>query len=337
MRLALLTICFLVCGLLSHSCKQDNSDSSKETGNAALDKLNVMIAKDSADHTLLYERAKLYYDNNYLDGAIEDLERAIELDSLQPGYYHLLSDSYMDYFKSKDALRTMEECVKLFPDRITCLLKLSETQLILKQYDESLQTCSNILELNSSNAEAYFMMGMNLRSVGDMARAKNAFRKSTEFDPELTDAWIILGQMFEDEGDPKALDYYEAAINVDRSNPVTWHSKAYYLQNTDRLSEALEIYREINRIDQNYTDAYLNAGILYLSMDSLEEAKDQFNILVSVKPQAFIGYYYRGLTQEYLGNFEEALEDYKTTLRLNASFEKASDALKALQSRIESN
>jgi hypothetical protein len=43
------------------------------------------------------------------------------------------------------------------------------------------------------------------------------------------------------------------------------------------------------------------------------------------------------LTQEYLGNFEEALEDYKTTLRLNASFEKASDALKALQSRIESN
>lgn len=321
----------LLFALVMGACNNKRSaEDSPSTGNAALDQLNTLIAKDTMDHTLLYERAQLYYDNNYLDGAIDDIERAIELDSMQAPYYHLLSDVYLDYYLSKDALAIMEKCAELFPERIPTLLKLSETQLILKQYDASLATCSDILELNPLNAEAYFMMGMNLRSVGDIPRAKNAFRKATEIDPELTDAWVILGQMFEDEGNPKAIDYYDAAINVDRDNPVPWHSKAYYLQNNGRIEEALEIYRRINIIDKDYLDAYLNSGILYMSMDSFEQARSQFDIMSRIKPQSYIAYYYRGLANASLGNKEQAREDYRTTLRLNSAFERAATALENL-------
>ena len=325
----------MVLVLLSALCLACNEAGSKNaelkpTGNAALDKINALIQKDSMDHTLLYERAKLYYDNSYFDGAIEDLNRAISIDSLQADYYHLLSDTYLDYFRSREALSTMEKCVELFPERVASMLKLSETQLILKQYDESLQTCSNILSLNPQNAEAYFMMGMNLRSIEDIARAKNAFRKATELDPELTDAWIILGQIFEDEDNDKALQYYEAAINVDRSNPIPWHSKAFYLQNNGRLEEALDIYRQINIIDRSYLDAYLNAGILYMSMDSIDRAYEQFDIMTKVKPQLHLSYYYRGMAQEAKGNIEAAKEDYNTCLKLNSNYSKARQALNAL-------
>jgi tetratricopeptide (TPR) repeat protein len=316
--------------------KADNTQANSSTGNAALDKLNNLISKDSTDHTLLYERAQLYYENRYYDGVIEDLNKAIAMDSLQPGYYHLLSDAYMDYFKSKDALITMEQCVDLFPKRIPSMLKLAETQLILKQYDSSLQTCSNILSINAQNGDAYFLMGMNLRSMGDIPRAKNAFRKATEFDPELTDAWIILGQIFEDESDPRALDYYDAAINIDRENPLPWHSKAYYLQNAGRVEEALDIYRQINIIDKTYLDAYLNAGLIYMSMDSIENAFEQFDIMVKTKPQFYLSYYYRGMAHENMGRLEAAKEDYNTSLRLNTKFDKAQRALaRIMENEIE--
>ncbi|MBT8233118.1 MAG: tetratricopeptide repeat protein [Saprospiraceae bacterium] len=315
-------------------CKEDKPKTElKSTGDAALDQLNQLISKDTTDKTLYFERAKIFYANNYFDGAINDLESAIKLDSLQPEYYHLLSDAYMDYSKSKDGLLTIEKCTKLFPERIPSLLKLAETQLILKQYENSLATTSRILTINENTAEAYFMMGMNLRSVSDLERAKVAFIKATEIDPDLVDAWIILGQIYEDEKDPKALDYYDAAINVDRQNPSTWHSKAYYLQNNDRISEALSIYRQINIIDKNYLDAYLNAGILHLSLDSIPQAYEQFDIMIKVKPQFYLSHYYRGIANEMLGRIDQAKVDYETSLKLNGNFVKAKDALEALAAK----
>ena len=324
------TLLVIILFLLSSCGSDKKSVKSNTTGNEALDQLNVLIEKDSTDHSLYFERAKLYYENSFYDGAIQDLERAISLDSLNPEYYHLLSDSYMDNYKSKEALRAIEECIELFPERIPSLLKLAETELILKQYDNSLQTCSNILTINPMEAEAYFMMGMNLRSTGDIARAKNAFRKATELDPELIDAWIILGQLFEDENNPKALEYYDAAINLDRENPIPWHSKAYYLQNHDRIGEALEIYRKINIIDKDYLEAYLNAGLIYMSLDSINKAYEQFNIMTKVKPQFYQSYYYRGMANEALGRPELAMEDYTTSLKLNGNFQKAQQAINRL-------
>ena len=328
----------LVFGIfLFASCNSSNDGAqNKKTGNAALDQLNELIAKDSTDHSLFFERAKLYYDNSYFDGAIEDLEYAIELDSLVPEYYHLLSDSYLDYFRSKEALLTMEKCVSLFPKRIPSMLKLSETQLILKQFDNSLQTCSNILTINPQNAEAYFMMGMNLRSTEDIERAKVAFRKATELDPELIDAWIILGQLYEDENDPKALEYYDAAVNIDMENPLPLHSKAFYLQNNGDVNGALEIYRQINIVDKNYLDAYLNSGILYMSMDSVSQAFEQFDIMCKIKPQLYLSYYYRGMAHEAMNNFEQAKADYTTCLKLNTKYSKAQIALNELEEMMNS-
>lgn len=327
---ALLLSAIIMVGVYSCGGEKTNEVEIKETGNAALDAINKLIAKDSLDATLLFQRAELYYDNGYLDGSIKDLETAISIDSLKPEYFHLLADSYLDYYRSKEALLTMEKCVKINPKRIPSMLKLSELQLILKQYDESLQICSNILTINPQEAEAYFMMGMNLRSMTELERAKVAFRKATELNPELTDAWIILGQMYEDEGDPSAIEYYEAAINVDRDNPVPLHSKAFYLQNNDRIVEALDIYRQINVIDKDYLDAYLNAGIIYFSLDSLDKAYEQFDIMSKVKPQFYLSYYYRGLVHESRGDLDKAREDYNTSLKLNTKFDKAKKALFAL-------
>jgi len=326
------SIIILVSIFLFVSCdNKDKSQLPKETGNEALDEINRLIQSDSLNHSLYYERAKMYYDNSYFDGAISDLEKALLFDSLQAEYYHLLSDTYLDYYRSKEALLTIEKCVKLFPERIPSLLKLSETQLILKQFDNSLQTCSNILTLNPQNAEAYFMMGMNLRSIDDIPRAKDAFRKSTELDPELTDAWIILGQIYEDEKDPQALDYYDAAINIDMKNPLPLHSKAFYLQNNDRVPEALEIYRQINLVDRSYLDAYLNSGILYMSMDSIDRAFEQFDIMCKIKPQLYLGYYYRGMVYESMGKKELAKADFNSCLKLNTKYAKAQQALNELE------
>jgi len=323
---------FLSMVVLICACKPDSSSKVVEsTGDDVLDELNTLISKDTLNHGLLFNRAGYYYDQENYDAAIVDLKKAIELEPKKFQYYHLLSDTYMDYFRSKDALMIMNECVSVNSESVPSLLKLSETQLILKQYDESLMTVNKILTLNDQNAEAFFMMGMNFKAMENRDKALGAFQTAIELNPDLLDGWLIIGDMLSAEKNPLAVDYYNSAIEVEPKNPLTYHSKAYHLQNSGKISEAIALYKQINLVDKNYVDAYLNAGILYFTQDSFPQAFEQFDIMTKVKPQNFMGYYYRGITNNALNKIEAAKSDLNNCLNLNPEFVKAQEALEQIQ------
>jgi tetratricopeptide (TPR) repeat protein len=122
----------------------------------------------------LFNRAKYYYDMEGYDEAILDLASAMKLDSMKPKYYHLLADTYMDYYQSRMALMTMQKASGMFPDSIHTLLKLTEFEIILKKYDAAMQTIRNILSKDRQNADAYLMMGTVLEESNDMKRAFTA-------------------------------------------------------------------------------------------------------------------------------------------------------------------
>ncbi len=324
----LLVVLGLVVVLLS--CNNGSKGGTSPATTGTQEDLSEQIAKGSDDPELYMSRAKLNYQDGAYDQAIADLEKVISLDSLNPEAYHLLSDSYMDYYRSKDALMTMIRASERFPERIPTLLKLAETQLILKLNESSLFTVAQIFTLEPDNPEGHFMKGMNFRALGEIDKAINAFQKVTELDPEIIDAWLIAGDLLDSKGNELALDYYEAAINVDPKNTGAWHSKAFYLQNHGKDNEAIAIYKKINLIDKNYLDAYLNAGILYTTMDSLDQAMEQFNIMASMKPQNHLPYYYRGLIYEAQGNISAARTELQNCLNLKSDFVKAKQALNNL-------
>lgn len=310
------------------SCNSDSkSTASAEGGDKALEKLTDLIEKAPNDHSLLYERAKYQYEQKQYDPVINDMNAAIALDSLVPEYYHLLSNAYMDYYRSRDALNTMIDAADRFPERIPTLLKLSETQLILKQNEESLFTVARILTVDPDHAEGHFMKGMNFRAMGDADRAIASFQTVTELDPEIIDAWLLIGDLFEEKGMPVAKEFFEAATRVEPDNPNVWHSLAFYLQNNGDDEGAVKVYRKINLIDKNYTDAYLNSGIVLLSNKKLAEAKEQFEILAKIQPENHFAYYYRGLIHEQEGNFAAAKSDYQTSLNLKSDYRDAQKAL----------
>lgn len=318
------------------SCKQETTISKApeiafETDDPVLSGLSQSIVAYPNNSDAYFERAKILSDREVYDSAIKDLSKAISIDSSKSEYFHLLSDVYLDYYKSGEALDVMEKVVVKFPNRIPSLLKLAELQLILKQYDASFFTVQKIMNQDKQNAEGFFMLGMIYRAQGDKDRAINSFQSAVELDPEIVDAWIILGDLFADKDFKIAERYYDNAIRLDPENLQAYHAKAFYLQNSNRVSEAIDIYKEINSRDPQYTDAYLNTGILYLDQDSLAQAYEHFDILVKIDPQNYLGYYYRGITRMFNGDKAGAKADLQQTLKFNPSFEKAEIALKELE------
>ena len=319
------------------SCQSDptkaNTKADQGGPDRTLEQLNSLVEKDPTDANLLYERAKHLYSQGQYDPVVTDMKAAIELDSLVPDYYHLLSNAYMDYYRSRDALNTMVDAADRFPKRIPTLLKLSETQLILKQNEESLFTVAKILTIDPDNAEGHFMKGMNFRAMGETDRAIAAFQTVTELDPEVLDAWLLIGDLFEEKGLPIAKEFYEAATRIAPEETNVWHSLAYYLQNNGDDQGAIDIYRKINLLDKNYPDAYLNAGIIHFTNDALDKAKEQFDILAKIQPENHFAYYYRGLIHEKNGDIVSARNDFQSSINLKSDFADPKNALLRLDAK----
>ncbi len=317
-----------------YSCNEKGSDTASITEEIVSDPVIAGISKaidvDPSNPKLYYDRALMQYEKGNYEAAIEDLEKSKQIDSSDFKTFHLLSDVYLDYFQSQKALNVMESAAEKFSKNIPTLLKLAELQLILKQYDASFFTIQKALNLDKQNPEVFFMMGVLYREQGDIERAINSFQTAVEIDPEIVDAWVILGDLFAEKDFEIASRYYDNAIRLAPENPQTYHAKAFYLQNQNKIQEAIYLYKRINSLDPQYTDAYLNTGILYLEQDSLAKALEHFDILVKIEPQGYLGYYYRGLTKMFAGEIEGARSDFNQSLVFNPDFEKAKQALDEL-------
>jgi len=302
------------------ACKNDQKSEAVsfiETGDEIIDAMSKEIEKNPSAGNY-HQRGQAFYEREDYARAIKDLEIAVAKDSLNADYYHLLADGYLDYFRSRDALETMRKVLKIYPTRVPSLLKLAEMEYILKRNDVSIYNCNLILKDNPQNAEAYFMIGLNFRDLNDTEKAINSFQTAIELDPELLDAWVILGDLYSEKKDKRALQYYDSAIMLAPEKPEMKHSKAFHLQNNGDVKGALELYREIIVREPSYSMAYLNSGILYLQIDSLDKAFEQFDILAGREPTNPNAFFYRAQTQYLQGKYEQAKTDLQNTINLNS-------------------
>jgi tetratricopeptide (TPR) repeat protein len=227
----------------------------------------------------------------------------------------------------------MNKVLAMYPERVPSLLKMAQLKFILKDFDGSVLTVNEAIRLDPQNADAYFMLGMNFKALGDSKRAINAYQTSVELNSGLTDAWIILGEMHEGQDDGKALRYYENAILSNAKSMQALHAKAYFLQNHGNIPGAQQIYKQIIATDSSYADAYLNAGLLYLEADSLEMAYQNFTKMTAIAPRNHMAYYLRGKVAEKKKDVKSAQKDYETALNLKNNDKNVMDALNSLKKR----
>ena len=333
-----MTLFFLLAGLtILSACGQDsgNREENQQVDHSpdpSISQLNLLLDETPDDPELYFQRAQLYYGLEGYDEAIQDVQMALSFDSVNVNYLHLLADAYMDYYQSFKALKTMERAASLHPQRIPTLLKLTEFQLILQQSEKALKTLEKIRAIDPQNAEMFYMGGLIFEDLGEIDKAIGSFQSAVEINAELIEAWIELGKLWASKNEPIALQFFDNALRVDSTNLVALHEKAYYLSNTrNDLGGAMELYKKIIIFHPQYPDAYFNSGLLYLDMDSLDQAFQQFDLNIKVEPTFYQAYYYRGLCAEMKGDLELAKKDYAQALDLAPGFQRAQEALNKLQ------
>ena len=238
----------------------------------------------------------------------------------------------MDNLRSREALNTMIYASSRFKDRIPTLLKLAEFQFIVQKHDDALATLDRAVKVDPNEGEVFFMIGEVLSEVGDTARAINSYQRATELNPDILDAWLALGLLFETRGNSIAERYFKTATAIDRDQAIPYRMLADYYSRQNRLPEAIEQYDEAIKRDPQYQEAFYNSGLVFLDMDSLTKAKAQFDRAVKVKPTYVEARYYQGVALELQGNVQAARQAYQQALNIAPSFTSAQQAIERLQS-----
>ena len=298
-------------------CRQKPDAGLDVAGDANIQLLDEAIDQYPFEDSLYAIRANYYYELGLFDKAVQDIRYAIKLDSLQPAYYHLLADIFLDKQQSYEALNTLNQASQLFPRRVATLLKLCEFQYILKQYDASLKTIQIIQGIEPLNAESFFMAGLNYRDLKDSMNALSSVKYATSLDDRHVDAWIVAGQLTQARDPSLALSYFENAVRVDTMNILSLHSLAGFYQDQMELKKALNLYHKIIELDPTYADAFVHSGMIYFNLDSFSQALNSFDILCRLEATNPDYSYYRRTAHEALGNKEAARLDYQQSLRLD--------------------
>ena len=335
-----ITIIFLL-SLVITSCRFNNKNSESKyqaviDSFAKVDKsianVSIQIDKNPNSAELYFSRGTLFYQMHQLTLAASDIHKAIELDSTKSNYYLTFADVNIDARFVKVALQYLQKAKKIDPTNRELLFKLSKTYLYLKEYDEAIKTTNEILAVDQTNSDAFFLQGLIWKEKSDTTRAIALFKIAADNNPDNYNAYMQLGLLNTFRNKQLAEKYLLNAIRIDSTKYEGNYALAMHYQLHGDYKKTIACYKKMIINSPQEIQPIYNLGVVYYDLDSLEKAFNNFNLAITVSPKSADAFYMRGLCWERRKNKTQAIKDYETALRLRSDFREALEALSKLKS-----
>jgi tetratricopeptide (TPR) repeat protein len=170
-------------------------------------------------------------------------------------------------------------------------------------------------------------------SSTDTAGALSALDTSLRIDPGQAGMLLEAGFIHAARHDSLALRMADRVLAMpDKGSMHTMarYLKGVYLGNTGQANRAIGQYDECIRSDFNFTDAYLEKGILQLEGGQPDQALHTFEKALLIANTDADAYYWKGRCLESMGRLEEASDLYAKALGLDDSLKAASEGIERI-------
>jgi tetratricopeptide (TPR) repeat protein len=279
---------------------------------------------------LYAKRSLMFYDMRQAKPAYLDISKAIELDSTNAAYYNQEADIFLQDGYMQGAENALEKLIKMQPNNKDGVAKLAKAYFYKKDYDNSMAQVKHLMEMDRTNFEPYFIMGLIYKETGDTNKAIKSFLQSLQYRQNFYDAYMQLGLITSKRNTNEAPQYFDNAIRIDSTQADSWYAKGKFYQDHKQYELAKANYRHLVHISPFNYNALFNVGFILILQDSLQKAESNFGLAIKVKPSFANAYYYRGLCENELGNKEEAKADLRQCLVLDPKNELAANLLNTM-------
>jgi len=147
--------------------------------------------------------------------AVEEIERAVEIDPSHVGALTTLADYYFECYDLRAARRTANRVLELEPDNVRALNLVGLLLLVPHDYKEAEATLQKALAARPGDPETLANLAL---AIYGQRRAKEAIamaEKALAVDPRCAKAHLYLGRIYLAEGEPeRAVEAFEKAAEI---------------------------------------------------------------------------------------------------------------------------
>jgi tetratricopeptide (TPR) repeat protein len=293
----------------------------------AFREVNEQLKSDINNTGLYLKRARLYQKYKDLPSAINDIDRAIKIDSIIPDLYLLKAELLKLQGKYQESKLALDQCMLVDNANVEARIGLGWIALIAQNYEQALDYADAALKRNMYSAEAYYLKGMIFIEKEDTTTAISSFKTAVEQENDYYEAYIQLGLLHYYQDNDLAKGYFKNALRIRPKSLEALYDYAIYCQDTEEFNEAIKTYHEILAI-QKYKEPYFNLGYIHQEyLKVYDVAIENYTKAVELEPSYYEAFYNRALCYEIQGNNKLAEADLRMALKINPTYTFAAKAL----------
>jgi len=210
--------------------------------------------------------------------------KAIDITPQYTAPYTMLAQIYKNTGRTDEALQIFKKGIKNNPYDNTIKLEYSKTLLQLEKIDEAQQVLEELVKLNPADSLAQVHI-------------------------YLAGIYITRGNV------PLATGSYQKALEIEPGNLYIKKQLAYTLHLTNRFTEALKYYTEIEKETPDDLKLTHDMAILFAQLNQVDKAESYFEKLMKHNPHNNI-YYNYALLLGKKGNYSKAIKMMETFLSM---------------------
>jgi O-antigen biosynthesis protein len=200
------------------------------------------------------------------------------------------------------------------------------------------------------NAPQYLAQGKNFAQQGNYKSALDCYRQAIQQQPELIDAYLLLGRLLSQLSQPdqsikcylaglkrqqhselyfalgnvyhrqrqwtKAALCYQKTNQIDPGHGQVCHELGEVLSQQQRWSEAVTAYRQAIALKTDYSWSYNNLGYALIQLQRWSEAIPAYLQAIKLKPDFSWSYYNLAEAYGKLGQWSDAIANYQQAVKL---------------------
>lgn len=332
-------IVFLFIGLLvlSSACNRNTSSIKSESENRIVDELELLtqqLQSDSTNAGLWNQRAQLFLGRAQFDRALYDVNKALENNPADPDIFLTLADIYISMGKPDNCNAALLKAADLAPNDPRPYVKLAELNLLLENLNMALGWTDKSLEASKFNPDAYYVRGMIFLARKDTLSALKNIKLGLDQNENFYEAMIQLGIIYTDQANPIAEQYLMRALKVYPESMQARYQLALYLQDNERVDEALKHYDTLLMRHPENKFVLFNIGYAHMVyLNEFNTAISYFDEALLSDPTYIDALYNKGRALEELGRYVNARDVYNEVLRRKTNYELAIEGLNRLDRR----
>jgi tetratricopeptide (TPR) repeat protein len=230
---------------------------------AAVDLLARLI-KEKPQTARAYNLLAIAYSSlQQWDQALAVYRQITELFPKDPEPAFLAGSLLLAQSRLPDARKELETSVKISPDYLPAVERLTDLDIAEKQYGTATERVQRLIDKDPKLAQPWGLRAKIYIAQGEFSRAEADLLKAIELDPKLEAAYVVLAQIYLATNRPdQAIAKLNTYLENDKSVPALMQLAMIHGQ-LKNFSAASEVYEKLLKIDPNYGAALNNLAVIY--------------------------------------------------------------------------